>query len=165
MKLCSAPAGTGTRMCSWYEEESSKSRSSQTQQGSSMASSSSSAAPTNFPMKRDSFPLTLSYNTILLLLFLLPPVKPWTSSYLCPPSPDPLPPLALSLSPSPSLTAAAIHTGPPRNVPIPVAGQHYGTTEASNGSLAERRAIGRLFQRGGVAAMLYDHMSLYKCFV
>lgn len=50
-------------------------------------------------------------------------------------------------------------------MPILVAGQHYRTTEASNGSLAEKPAIGRLFMLGGAAAMLYDHMSLYTCFV
>lgn len=59
--------------------------------------------------------------------------------------------LALSVSVSLCLlTAAAIHTGPPRNVPIPVAGQHYRTTEASNGSLAEQTAIGRLFGGEGL---------------
>lgn len=50
-------------------------------------------------------------------------------------------------------------------MPILVAGQHYHTTEASNGSLTEQPAIGRLFSRGGAAAMLYDHMSLFTCFV
>ncbi|KAM7404956.1 hypothetical protein PAMP_012255 [Pampus punctatissimus] len=51
-------------------------------------------------------------------------------------------------------TATAIHTGPPRNVPILVAGQHYRTTEASNGSLAEKSTIGLLFMLGGATAML-----------
>lgn len=59
-----------------------------------------------------------------------------------------------------SVAAAAIRTGQPRNVPIPVAGQHYRTTEASNGSPADSDWLA--FRQGGAAAMLYDHMSLCK---
>lgn len=50
-------------------------------------------------------------------------------------------------------------------MPILVAGQHNRTTEASNGSPAEKPAIGWFFMLGGAAAMLYDHMSLYTYFV
>lgn len=80
---------------------------------------------------------------------LLLPAKPQTIAVLLSLSPAPHPlPLALSLSLP--VTAAAIHTGPPRNVPILVAGQHYRTTEASNGSFAEQPVIGRLFSEEGL---------------
>ena len=166
-ELCAAPAGTGTGMCRSTETKRNppKTRSSlfeqaQTQQGSSMASvsvsSSSSAAGTNFLMRqaRDCFSLTLSVAPSSASAPSFSSFSPSSSgilnllsSYLCPPSPS------CSLCLPLPLTAAAIHTGPPRNVPIPVAGQHYRTTEASNGSLAEQPAIGQLFQRGGAAAM------------
>lgn len=54
-------------------------------------------------------------------------------------------PISVPLTPvplPPSSSAATIHTGPPRNVPIVVAGQHSHTTEASDGILAEPAVIG-----------------------
>lgn len=73
------------------------------------------------------------------------------SSYLCPPYSHFSLPLALSPSRlSLPLTAAAIHTGPPRNVPIVVAGQHYRTTEASNAILTEEPVIGQCFSGEGL---------------
>lgn len=45
-------------------------------------------------------------------------------------------------------------------MPILVAGQHYRTTEASNGSPAEKHAIGYFFMLGGAAAMLYEFIHM-----
>lgn len=118
-----------------------------------------SAAGTNFCNEASVFALTLSLTSSYLPLFSF---LQW--------NPDPS--LVLALSPYSHsslhlplpLTAAAIHTGPPRNVPIPVAGQHYRTTEASNGILIERACDWSAFQWGGAAAVLYDHMSWYTLF-
>lgn len=77
-----------------------------------------------------------------LILNLLP-------SYLCHHTYPP-PPLFFTPVPlPPSSSAATIHTGPPRNVPILVAGQHSHTTEASDGILAEQGRYWSTSEWGG----------------
>lgn len=95
-----------------------------------------------------------------LILNLLP-------SYLCHHHTPPPPPPPFFFTPvplPPSSSSATIHTGPPRNVPILVAGQHSHTTEASDGILAEQARYWSTSEWGGEdAARLYDHTRLHAC--
>lgn len=159
--LCTAPAGTGSGMCrNANRKRNSKTRSSLCEQHTLNRNNqrvplfSPPAARTNFLMRRAGFGNSICYS---FFSFLQLNPKPLLSSYLC----LLLLILSLSLSPSPSPRYSHCH---PHRTSQKCADSGCWATLPYYWSFKWKpsRAVSDwlALQRGGTAAMLYDHTSL-----